>query len=132
MCDTHTPVGTLRVVVIDDNRDGADSLARLLRIYGHDARAAYTGTAGLQTVLDDPPDAVVCDLNLPGLHGLDVGGPVAGRSAPGGHYRGGRGRRGGRGPGGRVHHYLPKPVAPDDLSEVLDGHRAWQKRTGHD
>ena len=72
MGDAHISVGTLRVLVIDDNRDGADSLARLLQLYGHEARAAYDGRIGLQTILDDPPDVVVCDLNLPGLHGLDV------------------------------------------------------------
>src|SRR5205823_9444654 len=83
MGDAHISVGTLRVLVIDDNRDGADSLARLLQLYGHEARAAYDGRIGLQTILDDPPDVVVCDLNLPGLHGLDVGRQVSARF-PGG------------------------------------------------
>jgi CheY-like chemotaxis protein len=65
-------LGTLDVLIIEDNHDGADSLALLLRQYGHAARVAYTGPAGVRAALDDPPDVVLCDINLPGQSGLSV------------------------------------------------------------
>jgi CheY-like chemotaxis protein len=63
---------TLDVLIIEDNHDGADSLALLLRHYGHAARVTYTGPAGVRAALDDPPDVVLCDINLPGQNGLSI------------------------------------------------------------
>jgi CheY-like chemotaxis protein len=63
---------TLEVLVIEDNHDGADSLALLLRHCGHKVRVAYTGPAGVCAALDDPPDVILCDINLPGQNGLSV------------------------------------------------------------
>jgi CheY-like chemotaxis protein len=62
----------LRVLIVEDNRDGADTLAILLQQYGFDVRVAYTGPDGLSAALADPPDAVVCDINLPGMDGLTI------------------------------------------------------------
>ena len=63
---------TLDILIIEDNHDGADTLALLLRQYGHTARVAYTGPAGVRAALDDPPDVVLCDINLPGQSGLSI------------------------------------------------------------
>lgn len=63
---------SFRVLIVEDNRDGADTLATLLQAYGFEVQVAYTGPDGLQAALDDPPDAVVCDINLPGLDGLTI------------------------------------------------------------
>ena len=63
---------SLRVLIVEDNKDGADTLATLLRLYGFDVRVAYTGTDGLREALADPPDAVLCDINLPGVDGYTV------------------------------------------------------------
>jgi len=63
---------TLDVLIIEDNHDGADSLALLVRQYGHTARVAYTGPAGVRAALDDPPEVVLCDINLPGQSGLSI------------------------------------------------------------
>ena len=65
-------VHPLRVLIVEDNRDGADTLAMLLQRYGFDVQVAYTGPDGLSAALADPPDAVVCDINLPGLDGLTI------------------------------------------------------------
>src|SRR5581483_5874344 len=46
----------LRVLVVDDNRDAADTLAILVKIWGHDARRAYDGAAALESAAADPPD----------------------------------------------------------------------------
>ena len=63
----------LSVLVIDDNMDTADSLARFLRVgVGHEVRVAYDGASGLRMATADVPDAVVCDIAMPKLDGLKV------------------------------------------------------------
>lgn len=62
----------LRVLVIEDNRDAADSLVELLRLFGHEVTAAYTGPEGLEVALSFEPEVVLCDLGLPGLDGFAV------------------------------------------------------------
>nr|WP_277187703.1 PAS domain S-box protein [Caballeronia sp. BR00000012568055] len=64
--------GTLRVVVIDDNRDSADSLAMLLQLKGHDVRIAYHGKEGVDVVRHFPPDLILLDLALPDMDGYAV------------------------------------------------------------
>jgi CheY-like chemotaxis protein len=63
---------SLDILIVEDNHDGADSLALLLQHHGHRTRVAYTGPAGLRSALDDPPDVVLCDINLPGQNGLSI------------------------------------------------------------
>jgi two-component system, chemotaxis family, CheB/CheR fusion protein len=71
------------VLVVEDNQDAADSLARFLRIaVGYDVRVAYDGASGVEWAVADPPDAVVCDLSLPRLHGFGVAQQVAGLVSP--------------------------------------------------
>ncbi|HEX5819110.1 MAG TPA: PAS domain S-box protein [Gemmatimonadales bacterium] len=62
----------LRVLVVDDNVDTADSLAMLLSAIGHDVRTAYTGLAGLEIALSFAPNAVLLDIGLPELDGYQV------------------------------------------------------------
>jgi CheY-like chemotaxis protein len=62
----------LRVLVADDNRDAADSLAILLRMWGYDHRVCYNGASALQTALDYQPDCVLLDINMPGTDGYAV------------------------------------------------------------
>jgi CheY-like chemotaxis protein len=59
----------LRVLVVDDNRDAADSLAVLLRLWGHTVVVAYDGKAGLDAALLFNPQAVLLDISMPLLHG---------------------------------------------------------------
>src|SRR5262245_38753959 len=66
----------MRVLVVDDNRDAADMLGWLLRLWGHDGRVAYDGPAGLAAALAEPPDVLLLDLGLPGLDGYAVAGRV--------------------------------------------------------
>ena len=63
---------SLRVLVVDDNVDAAESMAMLLRASGHDARTAHDGPAGLKAVIDYGPDVVLLDIGLPGLDGFQV------------------------------------------------------------
>jgi CheY-like chemotaxis protein len=65
------PTPVVSVLVIDDNMDAADSLARYLRVGGgFDVRVAYDGQTGLRSPVQQPPDAIVCDIGLPKLDGL--------------------------------------------------------------
>lgn len=62
----------LRVLVVDDNRDAADSLALLFRAWGHDVRVAYDGIEGLQAALDYRPDCLFLDIGMPGMDGYTL------------------------------------------------------------
>ena len=62
-----------RVLVVDDNLDAADSLARLLTAYGFEVAVAYDGTECFKTAADFRPQVVCLDLGLPGLDGFEVG-----------------------------------------------------------
>jgi CheY-like chemotaxis protein len=55
----------LRVLVVDDNRDAADTLCALLRHHGHLCRAAYDGDAALQAAAEFLPHVVLLDLVMP-------------------------------------------------------------------
>jgi DNA-binding response OmpR family regulator len=62
----------MRILVIEDERQLAGHVTRALSRHGHCLGTAYDGAEGLQLALNDPPDLVVLDLNLPGLDGLSV------------------------------------------------------------
>ncbi|BAO91376.1 PAS domain S-box protein [Caballeronia cordobensis] len=62
----------LDVLVVDDNRDSADSMTLLVDMLGHSARAAYDGTAALDFFETSRPQVVLLDLSMPGLTGFDV------------------------------------------------------------
>jgi signal transduction histidine kinase/CheY-like chemotaxis protein len=61
-----------RVVVIDDNADGANAMRRLVNLLGGDCRAAYSGEDGLAEVLAFRPDVVFLDIGMPGMDGYEV------------------------------------------------------------
>jgi PAS domain S-box-containing protein len=62
-----------RILVVDDNRDSAESLATLLRLLGNDVRTAHDGRLALEIAAAYRPDVVVLDIGLPGMSGLEVG-----------------------------------------------------------
>lgn len=61
-----------RIVLADDNRDAADSLAVLLELAGHEVRVAYCGRAALALAEEFRPDTVVLDIGMPDLTGYEV------------------------------------------------------------
>lgn len=61
-----------RVLVVDDNRDAADSLADLLELLGHEAKVAYDGPAALELARELQPTLVLLDIGLPGMNGFEV------------------------------------------------------------
>ena len=62
----------LRLLIIEDEHDSADSLARLMRLAGHSVEVAYTGHVGLLMAQRQPPDVVLLDIGLPRLDGYRV------------------------------------------------------------
>jgi signal transduction histidine kinase len=66
------PDSLLRVLIVDDNRDAADSLAMLLQFEGRQTLCAYSGEAALQQVATFEPQLVLLDIGLPGLDGYEV------------------------------------------------------------
>ncbi|HET8947305.1 MAG TPA: ATP-binding protein [Candidatus Polarisedimenticolia bacterium] len=61
-----------RVLVVDDNRDFADTLSRMLRSLGHAVRVEYDGLAGLAAARTFRPDIAFLDIGMPGLNGYDL------------------------------------------------------------
>ncbi len=61
-----------RVLVVDDNRDIANSVASLLRLLGHTVLAAYDGRTALVAARDFTPDTVLLDLMMPDMDGFEV------------------------------------------------------------
>lgn len=62
----------LRVLVVDDNIDGAQILAILLASSGHDTRMAHDGLSAVRMAEEFGPDIVLLDIGLPGLNGYEV------------------------------------------------------------
>lgn len=73
-----------RVLVVDDNLDAADSLADLLRMFGHSVEVAYDGLSAVAKASAGAPDVVLCDLGLPGMNGFDIARQLRAGAAPGG------------------------------------------------
>jgi CheY-like chemotaxis protein len=65
------PERSRRVLVIDDNRDAADSLAQLVAMLGHTTDVAYDAIDGLAKAAEHAPDVVLCDIGLPGMDGYE-------------------------------------------------------------
>ena len=62
----------VRVLVVEDNRDSAESLRMLLTTQGYEVVLAYTGNEGLEAARTGRPDVVICDVGLPGMDGYAV------------------------------------------------------------
>jgi PAS domain S-box-containing protein len=66
------PAGNLRILIVEDNPDAAETLRTLLGAYGYRVRVADTGPAGLAAAEAEPPDIILCDIGLPGMDGCAV------------------------------------------------------------
>jgi CheY-like chemotaxis protein len=71
-----------RVLVVDDNRDSADSLAVLLEMLGYRVETAYDGRRGLKAAIESRPDVAVLDISMPGIDGYALARRL--RARPGG------------------------------------------------
>lgn len=66
------PRSTRRVLIADDNQDGAESLAMLLRLSGNEVFVAHTGTDALELAGQERPHVAILDIGMPGLSGYEV------------------------------------------------------------
>jgi PAS domain S-box-containing protein len=73
--DAETATGgkePLRILIIEDNDDAAESLREILEFEGHETAVAGGGSRGIELARKFDPDVVLCDLGLPDLNGFDV------------------------------------------------------------
>jgi two-component system CheB/CheR fusion protein len=116
-----------RVLVVDDNVDGALSWAILLRIEGHDVQVAHDASRALAIAEGFRPEAAIVDIGLPGMDGVELGRrlraadgdgllliAVSGYAADGDRQRT---REAG------FDHHFRKPIEPDVVLELLAKHR---------
>ena len=61
-----------RVLVVDDNRDSADTTMTILRLLGHQAECAYTGREAVDAARRFPADVVLLDLSMPDMDGFET------------------------------------------------------------
>lgn len=61
-----------KILVVDDNRQGCDTLTQLFRALGHKAESAYCGKDAIQRAYDFLPDAILLDIGMPDMSGWDV------------------------------------------------------------
>ena len=61
-----------RVLVVDDNRDSAESMAELLTLSGFEVETCFDGTGALATCETFRPDACLLDINMPGMNGYEL------------------------------------------------------------
>jgi CheY-like chemotaxis protein len=67
--------GGRRVLVVDDNRDSAETMAMLVELWGHEVRIVHDGPAALASVAGSPgwrPEVILLDIGLPGIDGYEV------------------------------------------------------------
>ena len=115
---------TCRVLVVDDNRDSAETLAMLLELWNYDVRVVHDGPSALREAGAYQPHVVLLDIGLPGMSGYDVATALKQRPDPGpgllvamtGYGRQ-EDRQRAREAGFDLH--LVKPVAPEALEKVL-------------
>ena len=114
----------LRILVVEDNRDAADSLKMLLELYGSEVTVAYSGPEGVRLAEECKPNVILCDIGLPGLDGYGVASKLRQKSfttkarliAVTG-YGAEEDRR--RSQEAGFHAHLTKPVDPEVLQSVL-------------
>jgi two-component system CheB/CheR fusion protein len=113
----------LRVLVVEDNPDTAETMCFVLKLWGHSPLIARDGPAGIQAAEEFCPDVMLLDIGLPLLDGYEVARRV--RQLPGKQpviicisgYGQDEDRRRSREAG--CDHHLLKPADPDVLAQLL-------------
>jgi PAS domain S-box-containing protein len=113
-----------RVLIADDNRDAAESLAMLLRIEGHDVTVVHDGREALAAFNSHPAEFALLDIGMPELDGYDVarqiretelGGTVTLIAVTGWGQENDRARALAAG----FNHHFTKPIEPEQLTSLL-------------
>ena len=64
--------GGLKVLIVEDNEDSAQMMSFMLELGGHEVRTAHDGSEALEAARAFGPQAVLCDIGLPGMNGYEV------------------------------------------------------------
>jgi CheY-like chemotaxis protein len=124
---THVPAlrELQRVLIVDDNRDSANTLGALLKAIGADVRVAYDGPEALEAFGSFQPSVVLLDLGMPGMDGYEVARRI--RAQPEAQATALIALTGWGAPGDRertqlagFQDHLVKPVDPRTMQQVLD------------
>lgn len=114
----------MRILVIEDNPDGAASLRMLLELFGYEVAVANTGTLGLQIAAAWHPDIILSDIGLPEMSGYEVADAVRQDPATAGAlliaitgYGDAETRR--RSQEAGFDYFITKPADPDALLHLL-------------
>lgn len=67
-----TPTTACRILVVDDNRDSAESLTMLLNLTGYETHTAYDGLEAVEAAAAFRPDVILLDIGLPKLNGFEA------------------------------------------------------------
>jgi signal transduction histidine kinase len=118
------PAPARRVLVVDDNVDSADSLAELLRVWGHEVQAVYNGSQALAAAPAFRPELALLDIDMPDMSGYELARQLRTRDGLDGTayvaltgYGQEEDRRRSTAAGFRAH--LVKPVDPEGLRQLL-------------
>jgi signal transduction histidine kinase/CheY-like chemotaxis protein len=113
-----------RILIADDNRDSAETLAALLRMEGHEVTSVHDGPVALSAFIDVKPDVALLDIGMPGLTGYEVARKMR-QSASGASLTliaitgWGQDIDKERAYAAGFDHHLTKPVDPHRLAELL-------------
>jgi PAS domain S-box-containing protein len=117
-------VGKCRVLVVDDLRDAANSMAIMLRMMGHETATAYDGLEAVETAAAFRPDVMLIDIGLPKMNGYETARHI--RGAPWGSNVAlvaltgwGQEQDKQRALDAGFDQHLTKPVPPSALKELL-------------
>lgn len=124
MSPADEPPTRLRVLVVEDNHDGAEMLSTLLSVFGHEPFIAREASSGLRAVVEFAPDVALLDIGLPGIDGYELARrihqvpgyeqlPLVAISGWGLEEDVKRATEAG------FDHHLTKPASPDSLEQLL-------------
>jgi CheY-like chemotaxis protein len=117
---------SLSVLIVEDNPDGADTLAEVLGVYGYGVHVARDGEEALRLAREERPDVVLLDIGLPRMDGCEVAVRLCGTldrrpllvAVTGYTHLRDRCRAAG------INHYFIKPADPSELDTLLRAHAA--------
>ena len=124
----------VRILIVDDNRDAADTMGMLLELGGHEVIVAHSGNQALELGRQRRPDVVILDIGMPDINGYEVARTARsedwGRSALLIALTGwGQAEDKERARMAGFDRHLTKPVDPDLVEEILQGYLIGKRST---
>jgi two-component system, chemotaxis family, CheB/CheR fusion protein len=122
--DDPNPAVSKRILVADDNRDGAETMSMLLKLSGHEVYLAHSGSEALEVAKRERPDIAVLDIGMPDLNGYQVAERIR-NEAWGERMKliavtgWGQAEDKRRALGAGFNHHLTKPVDPSQLEALF-------------